>query len=236
MERIDMTMASDFVTHYSVDIVFCIDGTGSMDPVIDRVKRDTLSFPGDLASLMGARGKQIDSLRARAVLFRDYIANAEDAMLISDFFYLPSEAAGFSRCIGSIVPKGGGYGHANALEALAYAIRSDWLKTNSLMKRQIIILWTDAPPHDFGHAKPSPYYPAGMPESLSALSGWWGDGGSTGFMGDRAKRLVLFAPEDPTWDAISRSWNNTIYFPSVAGEGLTEYEYEQIINCIVNGI
>lgn len=229
-------MASNYALKYNVDIVFCVDATGSMRPVIDQVKRDILNFHGDLTSAMEAKGKHIDGLRVRVVAFRDYLADGADAMLVTDFFDLPSQASDLSRCINSITPKGGGDEPEDSLEALAYAIKSDWLKTDSLMKRQVVVLWTDASPHDLGHAMPSPYYPSGMPGSLAELSGWWGSDNAPGVMDDRAKRLLLFAPEHPTWDTISKSWNNTIYFPSIAGEGLKEYEYKQIIDVISNSI
>lgn len=229
-------MASNYALKYNVDIVFCVDATGSMRPVIDQVKQGILNFHGDLANAMEAKGKHIDGLRIRVVAFRDYLYDNEEAMLVTDFFNLPAQAADLTRCIQSITPKGGGDEPEDSLEALAYAIRSDWLKTESMMKRQVIVLWTDATPHELGFAKSSPLYPSGMPKSLEELSSWWGSDNMVGYMDDRAKRLLLFAPEDTVWDQISRSWNNTIYFPSIAGEGLREYEYKQIIDVISNSI
>ena len=46
--------------------------------------------------------------------------------------------------------------------------------------------------------------------------------------------VLMYAPEEPTWSLISESWNNTIFFPSVAGEGLKEVEYRQIIDVIMD--
>lgn len=229
-------MASNYALKYHVDIVFCVDATGSMKPVLDQVKNGILSFHGDLTDAMSAKGKHVDGLRIRVVAFRDYLYDKEDAMLVTDFFELPRQASELSECIHSINPKGGGDEPEDSLEALAYAIRSDWLATDTMMKRQVVVLWTDASPHEIGYAKESPHYPTGMPASLSELSGWWGTGNSTSYMDNRAKRLLLFAPDDPTWDLISKSWNNTIYFPSIAGEGLKEYEYKQIIDAISNSI
>ena len=229
-------MPSNFALKYYVDIVFCVDATGSMRPVLDEVKNGILHFHSDLANAMSAKGKTIDGLRVRVVAFRDYYADKADAMLVTDFFELPRQAEELSRCIASINPKGGGDDPEDSLEALAYAIRSDW-KTDKTMKgRQVIVLWTDAPPHEMGYAKESPYYPSGMPATLSELSRWWGTGNSESYMDNRAKRLLLFVPDDPTWNLISKSWNNTIFFPSIAGQGLREYEYERIINSISNTI
>ena len=229
-------MPSNYALKYHVDIVFCVDATGSMRPVLDQVKNGILHFHSDLTNAMAAKGKHVDGLRIRVVAFRDYYADENNAMLVTDFFDLPRQAEELSRCIASINPKGGGDEPEDSLEALAYAIRSDWLSSDTMMRRQVIVLWTDAPPHEMGYAVKSPHYPRGMPSTLSDLSGWWGTGNSTGYMDNRAKRLLLFAPDDPTWNLISKSWNNTIFFPSIAGEGLKEYEYKQIIDAISNSI
>ncbi len=50
---------------YAVDIVFCIDVTGSMTPILDQVKANALRFYGDVQSNLVAKGKNIDELRVR---------------------------------------------------------------------------------------------------------------------------------------------------------------------------
>ena len=47
---------------YNVDMVFCIDATGSMGGVIDMVKRNAVSFYGDVVDAMQKKGKTIDKL------------------------------------------------------------------------------------------------------------------------------------------------------------------------------
>ena len=93
---------------YNVDMVFCIDATGSMGGVIDMVKRNAVSFYGDVVDAMQKKGKTIDKLRLRMVVFRDYVADGENAMLETDFFDLPEEAADFKECIDGITAFGGG--------------------------------------------------------------------------------------------------------------------------------
>lgn len=65
-------------------MVFCIDATGSMGGVIDMVKRNAVSFYGDVVDAMQKKGKTIDKLRLRMVVFRDYVADGENAMLETD--------------------------------------------------------------------------------------------------------------------------------------------------------
>lgn len=229
-------MTSNNALKYNVDIVFCIDATGSMSGILDKVKKRVLNFHGDLLETMEKKNKHVDTLRVRVVAFRDYAADGEQAMLVTDFFNLPEQSEIFANCIRSIQPKGGGDDPEDSLEALAYAMRSDWLRSQSLMKRQVIVLWTDAGPHPLGFGSGAKNYPKGMPKDLTELSAWWGSADAPGYMDNRAKRLLMYAPEEPTWNLISESWNNTIFFPSVAGEGLKEVEYRQIIDVIANSI
>ena len=46
---------------YAVDIVFCIDATMSMSPVLENVKSNALSFGDRLESVMAEKGKSIFS-------------------------------------------------------------------------------------------------------------------------------------------------------------------------------
>ena len=58
---------------YAVDIVFCIDVTGSMTPIIDQVKANALRFYDDVQSNLTAKGKNVDQLRVRVIGFRDFV-------------------------------------------------------------------------------------------------------------------------------------------------------------------
>src|SRR5690349_16824340 len=64
---------------YAVDIVFCIDVTGSMTPILDAVKANALRFYQDVQSNLTAKGKNVDELRVRVVAFRDLAADGEAA-------------------------------------------------------------------------------------------------------------------------------------------------------------
>ena len=79
----------DYKLTYHVDMVFCIDATGSMRHVLDFVKQNALNLYRDVAAEMEKKHKTIDQLRVRVIAFRDYINDGEEAMLSSDFFVLP---------------------------------------------------------------------------------------------------------------------------------------------------
>lgn len=224
-------MASNYKITYSVDMVFCIDATGSMGGVIEMVKDNALCFYNDVKSAMAEKGKTIDKLRVRVVAFRDYVADGDDAMLVTDFFHLPEQGADFERCVKSIEAFGGGDDPEDGLEALGYAIKSPW-NTEGMKKRQVIVVWTDAATHDLGYGASCANYPTGMAKNFSELTAWWGDRQSGGYIDQNAKRLILFAPDGPHWSTISDSWDNVIHYTSVAGKGLGEYDYSQIIDAI----
>ncbi|MDR0602981.1 MAG: hypothetical protein LBG80_01590 [Bacteroidales bacterium] len=49
---------------YSVDMVLCIDATGSMSPVIEKVKSNALSFHGDVEKALAEKGKHFNGILA----------------------------------------------------------------------------------------------------------------------------------------------------------------------------
>lgn len=228
-------MGSNYKISYSVDMVFCIDATGSMDRILDIVKTNALNFYRDVTESMAKKGKNVSELRVRIIAFRDYVADEEEAMLVTDFFKLPEDAEKFGTCVNSIMAKGGGDEPEDGLEALAYAIKSKW-NTEGMKKRQVIVVWTDASTHELGYGARSKHYPNGMAKNMRELTAWWGDKQNAGFIDQRAKRLLLFAPDLPGWSNISNTWDNVIHYPSNAGNGLKELEYDQIVATIANSI
>jgi len=229
-------MNSNNLSTYSVDMVFCIDATGSMGKVIDMVKNNALSFYNDLQATMGAKNKNVNSLRIRVVAFRDYLADGKGCMLTTDFFKLPEQSEDFRRCVMGIEASGGGDIPEDGLEALAYAIRSKW-DTAATKKRQVIVVWTDASTHELGFGKESEFYPKNMAKTFGELSEWWGDVQlPSDYINQQAKRLILFAPDEPGWSTISENWDNVIHYPSTAGNGLAEVDYMTIIDTISNSI
>ena len=222
-------MASNYKLKYNVDIVMCIDATGSMNGILDTVKSNALNFYGDLINSMRKKGKQVNDMRIKVIAFRDYVADGENAMLATDFFRMPEEQEEFRDLVNTISACGGGDEPEDGLEALAYAIRTDWTRDGNKC-RHVIVVWTDAPTHELGFGSKSKYYPRNMAASFNQLTGWWDQ------MDARAKRLLIYAPEAEYWTTISDSWDNTMHFPSVAGNGLKEFEYEEILSEICNTI
>lgn len=224
---------------YTVDMVFCIDATGSMEDfsgsqkkIINMVKQNAVNFYGDFNRIMTEKGKKVRQLRVRIIAFRDYIADGEHAMMVTDFFNLPQDTESFEACINSIHAEGGGDLPEDGLEALAYAIKSDWTNEGA-KKREVIVVWTDAGTHELGYAGSSKFYPNGMPKSLGELNDWWDD---PAFIRQNEKRLVLFAPQTGHWDYIADNWNLVWHIPSALDNGLAERNYSEILNLIANSV
>ena len=224
-------MGSNYKIKYNVDMVFCIDVTGSMSNIISIVQKNALNLYQDVKKCMEEKRKHVDMLRVRVVAFRDYLADNENAMLMTNFFNLPDEADNLKKCVESLIAMGGGDDPEDGFEALAYAIKSDWNRENA-KKRHVIVLWTDDDAHPLGFGSESKYYPKGMAKDMNELTAWWGDAAETRYMDQEAKRLILFAPDMEGWKRISDNWDKVLHYPSEAGDGLKDMDYSQIISVI----
>ena len=218
-----------------VDIVFCIDCTGSMGPTIDWVKKKVLDFPGELKEALGRKDVTLHGMRIRVVAFRD-LRNDLDAMEASVFFQMEKlkEKENFEKCITKLVPRGGGDEPESGLEALAIACNSDWVQTGD-KHRHIIVMFTDASAHrleDRVGSVPA-RFSCLMPDSLDELTDIW-DGGQAVMLKRPARRLIIFGPDAYPWNTIADAWGQTVYLPSQAGKGLEDVEYSTILETITN--
>ena len=185
---------------------------------------------------MTEKGKKVSKLRIRIVAFRDYYYDGDKAMLVTNFFELPEMAELFEACVNSIIPDGGGDDPEDGLEALAYAMKSDWCK-GSAKKRHVIVVWSDEGTHDLGFGRSVPNYPSKMPKNFDELTKLWGSKSNPGLMDERGKRLLIFAPDKPGWSTIRNNWNNVIHaITDDADVGLTKVEYNEIFEAICNTI
>lgn len=218
---------------YAVDLAICIDGTASMSPVIEAVKSVALSFYEQLEKKMAEQKKKADQLRAKVIVFRDYWDDPESmAMNCSEFFDLPKEGLAFNEFVSSIYADGGGDEPENGLEALALAMNSDWERSqNYTRKRHITLVFSDASTHDLDKTPKPDHYPTDIPHTFDELTEFWDSK-----MSGNSKRLLLFTPELNHWSFIAETWENVIFFPSKAGQGLEGFEMDEILNAIVKSV
>ena len=218
---------------YAVDIVFCIDVTGSMTPIIDAVKANALRFYDDVQTNLTAKGKNVDELRVRVIAFRDFAADGDAALQESPFYRLPDERGPFSDFVNGLLAEGGGDAPESGLEAVALAMNSQWT-TRGDRRRQVVVVWTDQPANPLDPSVVPADLQRRIPADFSALTDLWED--TQGPLGASSKRLILFAPDGPGWSDISGVWENVVHHPSQAGGGLSDVDYGTIIDSIGNSV
>ncbi|XZN92098.1 MAG: vWA domain-containing protein [Microcoleus sp.] len=223
-------MVDGQIFKYAVDLVICIDGTGSMGHLIEEVKSLALKFYDELEAEMKKLGKKAEQLRARVIVFRDYWADSPDkVMQCSEFFDLRSQSSDFANFVSPIKADGGGDEPENGLEALGLALKSNWEKGDFSKQRYVVVVFTDASAHSLDKGPKPSHYPNDIPKTFDDLTDYWHE------MPTPAKRLLLFAPDADPWTMMS-SWENTIHYVSEAGRGLEKTEMEQILNAIAKSI
>lgn len=219
---------------YNIDIVMCIDATGSMDPILDEVKRTALSFDERFKSAMDSTGKSVNQVRVKVIAFRDYIIDSVP-MLESKFFVLPAERNQFKRFVDSIEATGGGDEPENALEALANALKSDWVKTGG-KRRHVVMMFTDASALAIGARSKCKGYPTALPRNLADLGGWW-EGASSSYRGNfepSSGRLLLFVPRKSPWKEIG-NWSRT-WITYSDKNGLGNIDMDNIMNVLTGSV
>ncbi len=207
------------------DIVFCIDSTGSMDLMIDRVKDMALSFNERLYKALEAKSRMPRKIRIKVIGFRDFFYDImpNPPIQASDFFTIlgnddPSEdiveLQNFRDFVSGLQPRGGEDEPESGLEALHLAFTSDWSNDPNVTKRRhIVVLFTDAEPHDLSDSRrndpnqnPGNNYPTDCPTNLSGLYSEY-CAMESGSDETTARRLFLFAPKRGIWNTIQEEWD-----------------------------
>lgn len=225
-------MAGQQMGEYYVDIVMCIDATGSMVPIIGEVKENAISFYQRFVDAMEENDKEVAQLRIKVIAFRDYGCD-DEPMKESQFFTLPAQNEEFRDFVNNIKAQGGGDGPENALEAIALALKSEWT-TGGSKRRHAVLVFSDAPALSLGERASSRSYPSGMPTDIAQLGAWWEGTDQTLCSTYQAKagRLVAFVPNAEPWTEL-QAWNR--YWPafSPAGTGLPDVDIQSAIDLMV---
>lgn len=217
---------------YAVDIVLCIDKTGSMSPVIDKVKQHALRFDGDLRDRMKNKDKFINDLRVRVIAFGDIYHDREKWLIESPFYTMPDDSDKFQSFVNGITVEGGGDEPENGLEALSIAIKSPWTSAGN-RRRHVIVMWTDASAHRLEkRSEVTLPFNVESPASFDDLKDLW----DSQYIGQNSRRLVLFAPESYPWSDVFNHFDEAILFPSKAGAGLADIEYGQILDMLSSSV
>lgn len=175
----------------TVDVVMCIDATGSMSSIINTVKANAISFYDSFMNKCEANGIELSGLNTEVVAFRDINADGDQALVESPKYILPDDRTYFNDFVNSLSADGGGDTPESGLEALKLAFNKLVGATDDGYHRQVIILWTDAP------------YLIGSYSTveLSEIDEQWNSLSS-------GRRLILFAPSGTSGDSNSGNWDN----------------------------
>jgi hypothetical protein len=217
---------------YTVDIVLCIDATGSMGSIIEEVKKRALSFYTDVKERLAEKERVVDTLRLKVVSYRDYYCDGDGAMKESPFFTLPEQDGDFRNFVNGIKADGGGDEPESGMEALAIAINSEWSRKGE-RKRQIIVVWSDASAHPLEKSGKPAHYPATMPKNFDELTDMWNGQGP---MSSNAQRIIMYTPDAYPWTDIFEHWKYAIHYASKAGGGLAEIDYSSMLDQIAASV
>lgn len=218
------------VSKRCIDIVFCVDGTGSMSPCIDSVKNNVRRFYSDFAKAMTDNGSDIDMMRIKMIVFRDYESDGQNSMIESRFFELPSEESDFALFLDGVYATGGCGEDANGLEALYLAMNSDFVTGSK--DRQVIVLFADTPAIPLGKRKQCPYYPAKMVDDDGLLETWMCSQAHPSRLREKIKRLVMFAPSGSNYEEMKQRYNRSVFVPVEIHSGLDQISFDDIIKII----
>ena len=230
---------------YHIDVVLLIDATGSMDAIINKAKKAALRIAPMIQERMDKYGKSLETLRIKVISFRDFAFDAEeDAMKESPFFCMPNQKNELADWINKIEARGGGDEPENSLEAICLAMKSAWNTQSVGKRRHVIILFTDAPPVSLEDdsdprcclrkRKDNQYYPKDIPKTLAELEKWWNGEHKRGMPEQRTKRMILFAPDEYTWQKIADTFDFVWYIPSRNNNGCNEFDIDDACDVIAS--
>ena len=223
---------------YRVDLVMCIDGTGSMRDRIEKTKTDVMNFYALFLDMMARQDKYLldDALRVKVIVFRDYKEDDYPAMEESPFYSIvkPEENEMFQKYVSGISADGGGDAAENAFEAIYFALKSDWVRRGGRYRRHAIILFTDAGalPLQDPDRKNKPGYPIDAPESFDDLGELFEYGNQELSFSPKNGRLIVFAPKDCGWEKIN-TWERTYHIKVENGGGCKEVELDEALGVLV---
>ena len=198
----------------NVDIVFVIDVTKSMERMIDIIQTAAISFLDEFFEKMNSMKRRVENLRVKVISFRDFYYDGNHAYNESKFFTMPNEKMDLKEYLNEIYADGGGDDPESGLEALAMAMKSDFVQKGE-KKRHIIILFTDAAAHPFEDY--DKLTAENMPKDIYELYNVW-EGNTEDFskevttLDKTGRRLVLFAPNEYPWADMGIDLSSTIRY------------------------
>ena len=171
-------------------------------------------------------GSDVGSVRVKLIVFREYGVD-EVPMEISNWLELPDDEYILADKLRSIVLSGRPNTPKNGLEALFYAMKSDFVENPN--DRQIIVMVTGSDALDMKARVTSSNYPADMGDLPDLFDMWMGMSSDTNLkLGRYNKRLVMFAPAGSMYEELVSVLESAIFHPVAPGKGLADVEFGDI--------
>ncbi len=228
---------------YNIDIVFCIDISDSMTPIINQVKENAKQIPEIINQECTKKGKKVKNIRLKLIQYCNMYNEEDPGRLITGEFTENGEE--FFNQVDSIKTTGGNavydalenkyelYPHEfrklaneSTLDAILFACESDWYKESG-KSRKVIIAMTDEPA---GVIHPESLKPGEQRGVNTVINRYLGISLSN------EARLLIIGPECEDFTALSQA-EFTQYIKSSPGNGLEEIGfYETVIPWLVNSI
>ena len=203
---------------FSVDVVMCIDVTGSMSGIINTVKANALSFYDAFKVKCDKNKIELSALGAQVIAYQDINVDGENARMESKYCLLPDQKVEFDSFIQGLYAMGGGDIAESGLEALDWSFDKLLGATDDGYHRQVVILWTDAP-YLIG-ADYTKLTPELVETKWNTLSS--------------GRRLILFAPNSTEFNGGSWSvmdgWKNVIHSTNLSS---SFYDFDYILDSII---
>ena len=256
-------MAKSRKLNCSVDIVFCIDATGSMRQLMEKIKQTAIALPKDLTEAVKKAGKTMRKIRIKVIDFADFKSEGKDTIHESPFYNANSQIVEIINEFDSIkTAKDDGEGRGgdeipeNALEAIWLAMNSDFIEQRPDEDiRQIIMVFTDASPWNLQErAKYPGYAKYNFPKKIDEMRRLWGKfyGADLKLRSEESEeevvryenarlnpefaRMLLYAP---LGEIAGHSWDyvskweRVSTFPVVPYDGCIEIAVERILGDII---
>ena len=208
----------------NADFVFVLDATATMGVFIDRFRRE---FLPEFTKQLGNISSPGDAVRYKVIIFRDYGSEGENAIKESRFFKIPEEADELGHAMLYVEAGGGGDSPENGLEAIYYALKSDFAEGEGTLT---IFFFTDADAVALGKRKDCDGYPKDMVDEEGLKKLWLGKTPSR--LTQRGKRMIMFAPEGTAYSRIAAEMDNTVFVPTVKSGNLNDLDLEDAVKML----
>lgn len=195
------------------DIVICVDSTGSMAPVIDKLKAEIHRFITDLESPPEQNLQAVD-WRLRVIGFRDLDADGSGGWVHRDA-PLVNTAADARAQIDRLAAEGGGDEPESGLDAIwSAAAKTSWRRPCT----RIIVFFSDASAHPRLHR--STVAEGAVADDASAVAQ---------AVVENSCYLHAWAPHCPPWDILASV--PRVHFTALtsAGDGLSSINFGELM-------